>query len=314
MMDTVFSVQFLGSLLQSTLRVTTPLLLVALGELYGERAGMINIGLDGIMTFGATVGFIVGYITVNPLMGLVAGSLAGVLINMIYAYSTISLRSGQIINGMALNILAPALSVFMFRQYFGVTTKLIQGTVLASVYIPVLSDIPILGPLLFRQNPITYLAFVLAILTAIFFNKTKPGLDYRAVGEFPRAAETLGIHVTKMKYIATGMCGLLAGLGGAYLSTCYMGTYSEGVVAGRGFIALSAVIFGGWRVRGLVLATLLFGFTDAVQLRFQTILPVIPYQILAMLPYLATIGALFLMHNSGLAPKANGLPYSREDH
>jgi simple sugar transport system permease protein len=314
MMELLFDSHFIGSLLQSTLRVTTPLLLVALGELYGERAGMINIGLDGIMTVGATVGFIVGYITVNPVLGLVVGALAGMLINMIYAYSTITLRSGQIINGMALNILAPALSIFIFRQYFGVTTKLIQGTVLKAIIVPVLSDIPVLGPALFNQNPITYLAFVLAILTAIFFNKTKPGLDYRAVGEFPKAAETLGINVIRKKYIACMICGAFAGLGGAYLNTCYIGTYAEGVVAGRGFIALSAVIFGGWRVRGLVLATLLFGFTDAIQLRFQTILPGIPYQILAMLPYLSTIAALFIMRNSGLAPRANGTPYSREGH
>jgi simple sugar transport system permease protein len=182
------------------------------------------------------------------------------------------------------------------------------------ICIPVLSDIPIAGPALFNQNPITYLAFVLAILTAIFFNKTKPGLDYRAVGEFPKAAETLGINVIRKKYIACMICGAFAGLGGAYLNTCYIGTYAEGVVAGRGFIALSAVIFGGWRVRGLVLATLLFGFTDAIQLRFQTVLPGIPYQILAMLPYLSTIAALFIMRNSGLAPKANGTPYSREGH
>ncbi len=155
---------------------------------------------------------------------------------------------------------------------------------------------------------------MLAILTAIFFNKTKPGLDYRAVGEFPKAAETLGINVIRKKYIACMICGAFAGLGGAYLNTCYIGTYAEGVVAGRGFIALSAVIFGGWRVRGIVLATLLFGFTDAIQLRFQTILPGIPYQILAMLPYLSTIAALFIMRNSGLAPKANGIPYSREGH
>ena len=145
-----------------------------------------------------------------------------------------------------------------------------------------------------------------------FFRRTKPGLNYLAVGEYPRAAESMGINVAGVKYLSCVICGCLGGLGGAYLTTCYIGAYSEGVVAGRGFIALSAVIFGNWSAAGVLLATLLFGLADAVQLRFQVLFRDIPYQLLSMLPYLMTIFVLLLSSKQSNEPKANGQPYARE--
>lgn len=301
---------FLDNITGATLRMMTPLLLVALGELYSERAGLTNIGLDGIMSIGTIAGFLGGCLTGSPWMGLLLGALCGVALNMIYAFCTITLRAGQIINGMALNILGPALVTYLYRRYFGVTDTLISVNLMQNIHIPWLSDIPILGAL-FSATPMTYLSLLLLLGTWFFFYKTRPGINFMAVGEYPRAAETMGIHVNRVKYLASVLCGALAGLGGAFLTTCYMSTFTEGMVTGRGFIALSAVIFGGWTPLGVFLATLLFGFVDALQLRLQVLLQ-LPYQLLAMLPYLCTFAALVFMRQKSSGPKANGQPYARE--
>lgn len=305
---------FLQELLTATVRMTTPLLLVALGELYSERAGLVNIGLDGIMTFGASVGFMVGFATGNPYLGLLAGALAGVSINMIFAFCTITLSAEQIIYGMALNILAPAVSTFLYRMAFGIQASLIQGPSLQNIPIPLLSEIPIIGKALFNQTFVVYFLYIIVIVTVVFFNKTKLGLNYKAVGEYPKAAESLGINVFRLKYLGCIICGALAGMGGAFLTTGYINTYSEGIVSGRGFIALSAVIFGRWMPSGVVIATLLFGFSDALQLRLQILSPSTPYQLISMLPYVFTLTALAVFGIKKAGPKANGKPYLREQH
>lgn len=308
----MLSLNFFQELLVSTVRMATPLLLVALGELYSERAGLVNIGLEGIMTMGALAGFLTGYITGNPFLGILMGALAGAAINMVYAYCTVTLCGEQIVYGMALNILAPALATFVYRMYFGITSSLVQGVTMEPIAIPVLSSIPLIGKALFNQTAVVYLAYLLVPVTAVFFGKTKAGLNFKAVGEFPKAAESLGIHVTRKKYLACVLCGALAGLGGSFLTTCYINTFSDGIVAGRGFIALSAVIFGRWLPGGVLLATLLFGFTDAMQLRFQVLSPNTPYQLLAMLPYVFTLAALAVLGIKKGGPKANGKPYLKE--
>lgn len=303
-------VSFLDNIVGASMRMMTPLLLVALGELYSERAGLTNIGLDGIMSVGTIAGFIGGCISGSPWLGLLLGALCGIALNMIYAFCTITLRAGQIINGMALNILGPALVTYVYRRYFSVTDALVTVDLMPNIQIPLLSEIPVLGAL-FRLTPMTYLSLLFLLGTWAFFYKTKPGLNFMAVGEYPRAAETMGIRVTRTKYLACIICGALAGLGGAFLTTCYMSTFTEGMVTGRGFIALSAVIFGGWTPLGVCLATLLFGFVDALQLRLQVLLQ-FPYQLLAMLPYLCTFVALVFMKHKNNGPKANGKAYARE--
>ena len=303
---------FLENMVGATLRMMTPLLLVAIGELYSERAGLTNIGLDGIMSVGTLAGFIGGCVAGSPWMGLLLGALAGIALNMIYAFCTITLRAGQIINGMALNILGPALVTYIYRGYFGLSNSLVSADIMENIHIPVLSDLPVVG-MLFSATPMTYLTFAILIVTCIFFSRTKPGINFMAVGEYPKAAETMGVRVIGTKYLACVICGALAGLGGAFLTTCYMSTFTEGMVTGRGFIALSAVIFGGWTPIGILLATLLFGFVDALQLRLQVMLN-FPYQLLAMLPYLCTFAALVVMKNRNPGPKANGQAYAREGH
>lgn len=309
----MFDIPMIQDLMLSTVRMATPILIVALAELYSERAGMVNIGLDGIMAFGSLIGFLVSYITGSPYLGILAGALGGISINMVYAFCTIHLGAQQIVYGMAINIFAPALASFIYKIYFGINSTLIKANLMAIVPIPVLSTIPLIGPVLFNHTPIVYLAYLFVPFTYVFFNKTKMGLNYKAVGEYPKAAESLGINVVLQKYIASIICGAVAGIGGAYLTTCYISTYSDGVVSGRGFIALSAVIFGRWMPSGVLIAALLFGFTDALQLRMQIMSSDTPYQLLAMIPYLATLFVLAFLGIKKSGPKASGKPYFREE-
>ena len=310
-MNEFLNADFIFQLLLSTIRMATPILIVALAELYSERAGLVNIGLDGIMSFDALIGFIVGLQTQSPWLGILAGALGGVFVNMIYAFCTVTLCAEQIVYGMAINIFAPALASFIYKLFFADTSALIQGITMNTMPIPVLCDIPVIGQLFFNHTPVVYLVYLMVPLTAIFLNKTKAGLNFKAVGEFPRAAESLGIHVIRQKYLASIICGALAGIGGAYLTICYTSTYTEGIVSGRGFIALSAVIFGRWLPSGVLASCLLFGFCDALQIRLQLVAPEIPYQFLKMIPYLCTLFALIILGIKKNGPKASGQPYFR---
>ena len=303
---------FVVNLLLATVRMTIPVLFIALGELYSERAGMVNIGLEGLAAIGSLVGFLVCFITGSTWLGILCGALVAILVNMIYAFATINLCANQIVYGMAMNIFAPALASFIYRIYFGKGSDLSQIELMKGIGIPFLKDIPFLGDLLFNQTPMVYLAFGIVIFTVIFFGRTRKGLNYRSVGENPKAAETLGINVIKVKYLSCVICGALAGIGGAYLTTCYSNTFTEGNIAGRGFIALAAVIFGRWSGSGILLACLFFGFCDALQIRLQVMSIGIPYQFFQMIPYVATVLALMIIGGKKLGPKAAGKPYRRE--
>ena len=303
---------WISSLLLATVRLAIPLLFISLAELYGQRAGMVNIGLEGLAAIGALVGFLVCYTTGSNWLGLLCGALAGIAVNMIYAFSTITLCANHTVYGMAINIFAPALASFIYRVYFGSGSDLKQIVTMSGIGIPVLKDIPFLGPLLFDQTPMVYLSILLVIFTAVFFSRTRAGLSYKSVGEHPKAAATLGINVIGVKYLGCVICGALSGLGGAYLTTCYSSTYTDGIVAGRGFIALAAVIFGRWNASGILLACLFFGFCDALQIRLQVAGFAVPYQFFQMIPYVATVAVLSIIGTRQAGPKANGQPYRRE--
>ena len=304
---------WVANLILATVRMAVPLLFIALAELYSERAGMVNIGLEGLAAIGSLVGFLICFITGSTWLGILCGALAGVAVNMIYAFATITLCADHVVYGMAINIFAPALASFLYRIYFGAGSELSQITLMSGIGIPVLKDIPFLGDLLFNQTPMVYIAFALVVFTVIFFGKTRAGLSYKSVGEHPKAAATLGIPVVRVKYLSCVICGALAGIGGAYLTTCYANTYTEGNVAGRGFIALAAVIFGRWSGGGILAACLFFGFCDALQIRLQVMSIGIPYQFFQMIPYVATVLALTLIGAKKSGPKAAGKPYRREE-
>ena len=304
---------FISNLLLATVRMAVPLIFIATAELYSERAGMVNIGLEGLAAIGSLVGFVMCYITGSAWVGILCGAVAGILVNMIYAYATVTLCANHTVYGMAINIFAPALASFINRVYFGAGGQLNQIKLMDTVNIPVLKDIPFFGKMLFSQTPMVYLAFALVIFTSIYFNRTKSGLNYKAVGEHPKAAATLGIPVIRIKYISCVVCGALAGIGGAYLTTCYSNTYVEGNIAGRGFIGLAAVIFGRWNAVGVMLACLFFGFCDALQIRLQVMSFGLPYQFFQMIPYIATIIILALLGGKKSGPAAKGQPYRSEE-
>ena len=304
---------FISNLLLATVRMAVPLIFIATAELYSERAGMVNIGLEGLAAIGSLVGFLMCYITGSAWIGILCGALAGILVNMIYAFATVTLCANHTVYGMAINIFAPALASFINRIYFGAGSQLNQIKLMDTVNIPGLKDIPFLGSLLFNQTPMVYLAFALVIFTSIFFNRTKAGLNYKSVGEHPKAAATLGIPVIRIKYLSCVVCGALCGIGGAYLTTCYSNTFTEGNIAGRGFIGLAAVIFGRWSAVGVMLACLFFGFCDALQIRLQVMSIGIPYQFFQMIPYVATIIVLSILGGKKSGPAAKGQPYRPEE-
>ncbi len=304
---------FISNLLLATVRMAVPLIFIATAELYSERAGMVNIGLEGLAAIGSLVGFLMCYITGSAWIGILCGALAGILVNMIYAFATVTLCANHTVYGMAINIFAPALASFINRIYFGAGSQLNQIKLMDTVNISGLKDIPFIGPLLFNQTPMVYLAFALVIFTSIFFNRTKAGLNYKAVGEHPKAAATLGIPVIRIKYLSCVICGALCGIGGAYLTTCYSNTFTEGNIAGRGFIGLAAVIFGRWSAAGVMLACLFFGFCDALQIRLQVMSIGIPYQFFQMIPYVATIIVLSILGGKKSGPAAKGQPYRPEE-
>ena len=293
--------EFISNLLLASVRMATPLIFLALAELYSQRAGLVHIGLEGLAAIGSLVGFLVSLITGSPLLGVAAGAAVGILVNMIYAYATINLCAEQIVYGMAINIFAPALASFIYRVYFGAGSELVQVALMRSLA-------AILG-----VTPQSFLLKLLLLFTAVYFNRTKSGLNFKAVGEYPKASATLGINVIGVKYAASVICGALAGIGGAYLTTCYATTYTDGNVAGRGFIALAAVIFGRWSAGGVLLACLFFGFCDALQIRLQVGSYGIPYQFFQMIPYIATVVVLALIGMKKAGPKGVGKPYLREE-
>ena len=305
--------EFISNLLLASVRMATPLIFLALAELYSQRAGLVHIGLEGLASIGSLVGFLVSLITGNPLLGVLAGAAAGILVNMIYAYATITLCAEQIVYGMAINIFAPALASVIYRVYFGAGSELVQVSLMETHASRMgITANGFIAKLFLDQTPMVYLAYLLVVFTVIYFNRTKSGLNYKAVGEYPKAAATLGIDVIGIKYTASVICGALAGIGGAYLTTCYSSTYTDGIVAGRGFIALAAVIFGRWNAGGILLACLFFGFCDALQIRLQVSGIAIPYQFFQMIPYLATVLVLSLIGTKQAGPRANGQPYRRE--
>ena len=304
---------FISNLILATVRMAVPLIFIATAELYSERAGMVNIGLEGLAAIGSLVGFLMCYITGSAWIGILCGAIAGILVNMIYAFATVTLCANHTVYGMAINIFAPALASFINRIYFGAGSQLNQIKLMETVNIPGLKEIPFIGTLLFNQTPMVYLAFALIIFTSVFFNQTKAGLNYKSVGEHPKAAATLGIPVIRIKYLSCVICGALAGIGGAYLTTCYSNTFVEGSTAGRGFIGLAAVIFGRWTAVGVMLACLFFGFCDALQIRLQVMSIGIPYQFFQMIPYLATIIVLSILGGKKSGPAAKGQPYRPEE-
>ena len=300
------------SLLQSTVTMAVPLLLAALGELLAERAGVINIGLEGMLLTGAFAAMTATYFSAMPLLGLVAAWLGGLLLALLFAYVVVVHSANQIVVGTALNLLALGITGVAYRAIFGITGAALTVTGFSPIALPFLSSIPVLGPSFFSQTALGYLAFTLVPLISFGLYQTIPGLKLRMVGENPCAAAAQGLSVRLTQLLALSGCGLLAGTAGAYLAIAYSHTFVEGMSAGRGFIALAIVIFGRWSAWGIGGAALLFGLATALQFHVQALGLPIPYQFPLMLPYLLTLLVLAGYAGKTKAPAALGVPIEGE--
>lgn len=292
-------------------RLAAPLLLAALGETFAERSGVLNLGIEGMMLMGAITGFWITVFTQNLLLGLLAAMVAGGLMGLLMAFMSVTLRVNQIVAGLSLWILGLGLSGFFYR--LGIKGPYAYPTIhtLSDVSIPGLSQIPVIGKILFNQNLLVYLALVAVPICYFILFKTAWGLNITAVGENPRAADTLGIDVFRTRYICVIIGGILAGLAGAFLPLAWMGSFNENMTAGRGFIAFALVIFGAWKPRRVLLGALFFGGIDAIQMRLQVTGMWIPHQFFLMLPYVLTIIALIIFSKRAVGPAALTKPYVR---
>ena len=309
----MFRTIFNFTLIASTLRLATPLILAALGGLYCERAGVINIALEGIMLAGAFTAALVTFYSHNPWVGLGAAIVAGLFVAAIHAAATINFRADQVVSGTAINILflgIPALLCGVFFDTTGNTPQLPREQTLTDWQIFNSSTTPVLASI-FNQNPLVYFALLAVAITFFVIYRTRFGLRLRAVGENPEAADTAGVNVLKMRYAGVLLSGALAALGGAYLSIGQNSLFTRNMTAGRGFIALAALIFGKWDPVGTFLACLLFGFAEAVAIRMQGTVN-IPNQFIQIVPYVLTIVVLAGFISRARPPKALGIAYSKE--
>lgn len=303
------------SALNFTLRATVPLILGALSGILCERSGIVNIGIEGMMLAGAFGAFVAKVATndwpllLSLLVGVVAAILVGALMGWLHALLSIRFRMDQIISGTVLIILATGFTSYLFNR-----DAVAQGK-FSAVSIPGLAEIPVLGRILFDNPPITYLALILVIVVHVALFYTRWGLRTRAVGEHPRAADTVGINVNRYRYINTTIGGMLAGLAGGFLVLEAVGQFQEGMTAGRGFIALAAMIFGNWNPFGALGASLLFGYTQALQNELLLAgVTTIPRQFVSMLPYVVTIIAVSGFVGRVRPPAAEGKVYETEGH
>lgn len=310
-MEHVFTLGFIITLIAATIRLSVPILLAALGGMFSERSGVINIGLEGMMLIGALFGVIGSYMTGSPWFGIVFAIGGGILLALVHAYMTVSLGVDHVVTGIALNILSVGLTSFIFRAKFGITTTPVTVNAFKPLVIPVLKDIPVIGPILFQQNILVYLAFLLVPIASVILYRTSWGLAVRTVGEHPKAADTVGINVVKIRYICVAISGVLAGVAGAFLSLGQFNMFVDNMVSGRGFIAVAAVIFGKWKPLGILAASLVFGLADALQIRLQAAGTGIPYQWFLMLPYLVTVVAMSGLVGKTTAPAALGKVYEK---
>ncbi|TCT16744.1 nucleoside ABC transporter membrane protein [Natranaerovirga pectinivora] len=305
------------SFLTASVIAMTPLLFATLGELLMEKSGNLNLGVEGMMLMGAVIGFYAGFQTENPIMALLAASGAGALGALIYAILTVTLRANQVVSGLALTIFGTGFANFFGRLLVGKSIPRGITNFFSKKTIPLLGDIPYIGPVFFRQDLFVYLGYLLVILIGVYLYHTRKGLNLRMVGENPAAADAIGIPVNLYKYIHILFGGVLCGLGGAYLSLVYVPAWQEGIVAGRGWIAIALVIFSQWNPYKAFLGAYLFGGLHIAGFRLQSFkLPISQYFI-NLLPYIVTIIVLVIgsikENKKNNAPEGLTIPYFRED-
>jgi general nucleoside transport system permease protein len=299
----------LATLFVLTLAAGTPLVFAALGELVVEKSGVLNLGVEGMMLTGAVVAFMVAATTKQPWLGALAGMIAGAALSIIFAVLTLSLMANQVATGLALSLFGVGLSAFIGLPYISVVIDGIKPLAIAGI-----SDLPFIGKLLFSHSPFVYLSLALFAFVQYFLFRTRAGLIVRAVGESPDSAHAIGYPVVVIRYLAVLFGGACAGLGGAYMAVAYTPLWTEGMTAGRGWIALALVVFATWKPSRVVAGAYLFGGVTLAQFQAQAMGATVPSQLLSMLPYLATIVVLAIISRDAAAIRMNapaslGKPY-----
>jgi ABC-type uncharacterized transport system permease subunit len=300
---------FLIGLIAATLRVATPLIFGTLGELFSERAGVLNLGIEGTMFFGAFTGFAVAKITGNLWLGLFTAVIAGMLSGLLMGFFAVRLGVNQHVSGLGITLLLQAVSLYGFRVIFGESS--IPPSTEPFQRIALFGNTPILGPI-FEQYLLTYIAILLIPVAAWVVYRTNFGLDIRAVGENPEAADAAGVNVYRTRYLALMIAGGLMAVGGAFLSLAQLGAFTFGIIAGRGWVCIALIIFANWMPARVLWGALLFGGIFALQLRLQTTGIDLPYEFFLALPYVATIVALAIAGRNASGPAAVLKPYKRE--
>jgi len=297
-------------LFAAALRLATPIAFASLGGIFSERVGVINVGLEGMMLTGAFAGVAASYFSGNPWLGVLAAVLTGGLLGLLHALITVKFVGDQVVSGTGINIFALGFTAYMSQVIWGSrgASENVQG--LPVVPIPLVKDIPIVGDIFGAHTPLVYVMAIVVVLSYIVLFRTPIGLRIRAVGERPAAADTAGINVFKTKYMCIIVSGMLAGLGGAFLSLGHLSLFALGMTGGRGFIALAAMILGRWKPFGAFAASVLFGFADAFQMRLQS-LGLLPSQIILTIPYILTVAVLAGVVRKAIPP-SDYKPYVKE--
>jgi simple sugar transport system permease protein len=296
------------------IRVATPLLLATLGEMFTERGGVLNLGIEGVMLFGAMVGFTTTYFTGELWLGVAVAAGAGVGFGLLMGILTVSLGLSQHVSGLGVTMLGTGLSFYFYRLIFGQPSQPPHVQPLATLALPGLADLPWVGPVLFDQFALVYLAFLLVPVAAFVLYHTPWGLSLRTAGENPHAAVSAGVNVPWARYQALMIAGALMGIAGAYLSLAQFNAFTFGLVSGRGWVCIALVVLGQWDPWRVAGAALLFGALDALGLRLQSSGGIdLPYQVFLMLPFLATIIAMAILARKARAPAALLTPFRREE-
>jgi ABC-type uncharacterized transport system permease subunit len=312
-MGEFIDIAFVSGLIGAMMRMATPIIFATLGEILSERSGVLNLGIEGIMLMGAMTGFLVTFSSDSIWLGVFAAAGVGMILGLLMAFLAVYLGLSQHVSGLAITLFCTGLAMFIYRLHFGSPTvpPIIQP--FKQVALPLLSKIPLIGPGLFTNYSLTFIAWILVPIVSILLYKTKMGLKIRTVGENPVVADTVGVNVTLTRTLCLVAGGALMGIGGAFLTLAHQNMFLIDVIGGRGWVAIAMVIFGNWDPLKGALGALIFGFLDGLQLRLQGLGIAISFHIFLMIPYLLTIVALISVSRKASVPASLLKPYRREE-
>ena len=312
-MSELLDIAFISGLMGATMRMATPIIFATLGEILSERAGVLNLGIEGIMLMGAMTGFLVTFNSGSIWLGVLAAAGVGMLLGLLMAFLAVYLGLSQHVSGLGITLFATGLAMFIYRLHFGSPTVPPIIEPFKQISIPLLSKIPVIGPGLFTQYSLTYIAWLLIPILSILLYRTKVGLKIRTVGENPVVADTVGVNVLLTRTLCVVAGGALMGIGGAFLTLAHQNMFLIDVIGGRGWVAIAMVIFGNWDPFKGAVGALIFGFLDGLQLRLQGVGVAVSFHLFLMIPYLLTIVALISVSRKATVPAGLLKPYRREE-